>query len=143
MKKKIEFKLLNKKAELNETYLVLIQIIIALAIYVALQRYIDSVAEDTLFEKYYLANDLALFANVVYGSPGDIDYVYANYIVELDKFEFEFKNQRVRIDEVKDKGKLIIERAYGEDVAYTASSTPASGQNQIVFSKMQDKIEID
>ena len=92
MKKKSRIQFPSKKAELNEIYHVLIQIIIALAIYAALQSYIDSVAEDTLFEKYYLGEDLRLFANTFYGSPGTMDYVYSNDIVKLEKFEFEYIN---------------------------------------------------
>src|SRR3989338_5653397 len=89
----------HKKADTNAIYLILIQILIALAVYVALQHYIDSVAKDTLFEKYYLSNDISLLIETIYAGPGDIIYSYSNDKVAMDKFSFDFRQQRANVVE--------------------------------------------
>ena len=134
---------LHKKAQTNEVYHILIQILIALAIYWILQSYIDSVAKDTLFEKYYLSRDLSLLTNTIYGAPGEIKYIYANDKAELNKFEFEFREQKVSVDETESKGQLKLEQPYGEDISSPFSGQKISNSNQIAFSKTKNNLEIN
>ena len=133
---------LNKKAQTNELYLILFQIIIAVTVYWILQSYIDSVAEDTLFEKSYLSKDLALLTNTIYSSPGEINYLYINDKVELNKFEFDFNNQKVMISEIEAEEKLELEYPYGEDLKFIYSGQKLREVNQIAFSKDETHLEI-
>lgn len=135
-------KFLDKKAQTNELYHILFQILIAITVYWILQSYIDSVAKDTLFEKSYLSKDLALLTNTIYSSPGEIKYLYTNDKVGLNKFEFDFTNQKVRVSEIEAEEKLEVEYPYGEDLAFPYSGQKLYKINQMAFSKNEANLEI-
>ncbi|HLC61470.1 MAG TPA: hypothetical protein VJI52_00450 [Candidatus Nanoarchaeia archaeon] len=124
-----------RKSQANEVYHVLIQAAIALAVYLTMQAYIDSVSKDTLFEKVYLSKDSGLLMDTVYGSPGELTYEYKNDLVGLNRFKFSFKNQRASIDEAESKSKLTAEQPYGEDMNAPYSGNDISNSDKIVFSK--------
>lgn len=132
---------LNNKAQ-TMVYHMIIQVIIAVAIYLILQSYIDSVAKDTLFEKSYLSKDIALMINTIYASPGELSYTYANDKAELNKFEFNFGDQKVRIKEAKSDKKLDVEYPYGEDLKTPFSAQRISNSNKLVFSKTKNTLEV-
>ena len=136
MKKRGRFGLfLSKKGQSNEVYHVLIQVAIALAVYLILQAYIDSVSKDTLFEKVYLAKDSGFLMNSIYSAPGEINYIYKNELVELNKFAFSFKNQKASVDETESKGKLTAYQPYAEDLNAPYSCSDAGNSDSIIFSK--------
>jgi len=141
-KEAMKNKTLNKKAQTNEVYHILIQILIAITIYWILQSYIDSVAKDTLFEKSYLSKDLALLIDTIYGGPGEIKYLYFNDKAGLNKFEFDFSSQKVKVDEVDSKEKLTVEHPYGEDLSLHIIGQKIRNLNQIDFSKTENNLEV-
>ncbi len=140
MKKRASKLFLGRKADTNAIYQVLIQILIALAVYITLQLYIDSVAKDTLFEKYYLSNDLSLLAETIYAGQGDLRYYYSNDKVKMDKFSFDFRQQKVNV--VENEGNLPIPQPYGEDTKLPYSGLQIKGKNEIILTKTRDKLEI-
>jgi len=131
---------LDKKADTNAIYHVLIQILIALAVYVALQSYIDSVAKDTLFEKYYLSNDLSLLAETIYAGPGGLSYYYTNDRVQMSKFSFDFKQQKTSV--VEQEGTLTIAQPYGEDANAPYSGQRIENKDGLEFTKTRGRLEI-
>ena len=144
MKKRGTYKkiFLHKKAQDNEIYHILIQILIAIMVYWALQSYIDSVAKDTLFEKLYLSKDIALLINTIYGGPGEVNYLYTNIKAELNTFEFDFKEQKASVNEFDSKGKLVVEQPYGEDLNFPYSGQKLVKPDQISFSKTKNNLKI-
>jgi len=143
MKKRGRKNFLNKKAMTNQVYHILFQILIAITVYWTLQSYIDSVAEDTMFEKSYLSKDLALLTDTIYSSPGEVRYLYTNDKAELNKFEFEFSNQKVSVSEIEAEEKLEAKYPYGEDLKFPYSGQLIRRINQIAFSKTKINLEID
>ena len=145
MKKRRKYQkfFLSKKSQTNEIYHTLIQILIAVAVYWILQSYIDSISKDTLFEKAYLSKDIALLTDTIYGSPGDVNYNYINDQVRLNRFEFIFNNQKVGVSEIENKGKIIVEQPYGEDLTYPHSGQDISSSDHITFSKTNGNLDIN
>ena len=142
MKKRGKKLLFSKKADVTvELLFVLIQLILALAIYAALQNYVKSVEDDTLYEKYYLSKDLALFLNTLYASPGEVHYEYSNEELDLSRFIFDFKNQKVVVKEIAEEA-IPIEHPYGEDKNLEWKSEDISQSDKIVFVKTDKKLEI-
>ncbi|MDP3766230.1 MAG: hypothetical protein Q8R04_06990 [Nanoarchaeota archaeon] len=133
---------LNKKADANEIYHILIQILIAITAYWILQSYIDSVAKDTLFEKLYLSKDLASLVNIIYGSPGEVNYVYSNDRAELNRFKFGFDGQMIKVEETDSKGKLAAEQPYAEDLALPYSGQKLPNVQKMTFSRTKGSFEI-
>ena len=131
-----------KKADVTvELLFVLIQLILALAIYAALQNYVNSVEDDTLYEKIYLSKDLALFLNTLYAGPGEVNYVYSNEKLDLSRFIFDFKNQKVVVKETAEKA-IPIKHPYGEDKNLEWMSEGVSNSDKIIFVKTDKKLEI-
>ena len=140
MKKRGIFTFLGKRADTNKIYFILIEIVIALAVYWALQSYVDSVAKDTLFEKYYLSNDLSLLAETVYIGQGDLSYYYSNDLVQLNRFSFDFGQQKAGI--VETEGNLPVAQPYGEDTKIPYSGQRIEIREKIEFTKTKDRLEI-
>ena len=140
MKKRGIFTFLGKRADTNKIYFILIEIVIALAVYWALQSYVDSVAKDTLFEKYYLSNDLSLLAETVYIGQGDLSYYYSNDLVQLNRFSFDFGQQKANV--VENEGKLPFAQPYGEDTKIPYSGQRIEIREKIEFTKTKDRLEI-
>ena len=134
---------LSKKAQINLVYHILIQVLIAITIYWILQSYIDSVAQDTLFEKSYLSKDIALLIDAIYSGNGEIRYIYTNDKVNLNKFEFDFSDQKVKVNEIEHTAKLTTEQPYGEDLSLPYLGHRLYDVNQLVFSKTKDNLEIN
>lgn len=133
----------NKRAVINEAYHILIQIFIAISAFWIMQSFIDSVVEDTLFEKEYLSNDLALITEAIYSSPGDIYYEYDNPKANLYTFNFNFREQSVSIKEAGAEKPIAISVAYGEDKNINNELKELIRPQKIFFKKTQTKIIAD
>jgi len=131
-----------RKAQMNEIYHILIQILIAVMTYIILQNYIDSVAKDTLFEKSYLSKDIGLLINALYAGSGDVEYTYVNDKAELNKFNFGFNEQKVSIVESGSAGKIVSEQPYGEDLNSRYSGQKIYSPSQIIFSRTKERLQI-
>lgn len=116
--------------------------LIAITVYWTLQSYIDSVAEDTMFEKSYLSKDLALLTDTIYSSPGEVRYLYTNDKAELNKFEFEFSNQKVSVSEVKAKEKLKGTYPFGQDMNLEFKTNLFYEPQKLTFSKTNKRLEL-
>lgn len=66
----------NKKATDYLVWFIILEIILVSIISTGLMYYLISVKEDTLFERNYLARDVALLSTTIESSPQDIEYVY-------------------------------------------------------------------
>lgn len=142
MQKRGKILLFSKKADVTvELLFVLIQLILALAIYAALQSYVNSVGDDTLYEKIYLSKDLALFLNTLYAGPGEVNYAYSNEELVLSRFIFDFKNQKVVVKEIAEKP-IPIEHPYGEDKNLEWKSEEIYKSDKMAFVKTDKKLEI-
>lgn len=150
MKKRGKTLLFSKRADVTvELLFVLIQLILALSIYIALQNYVNSVEDDTLYEKFYLSKDLALFLNTLYASPGEVNYEYSNEKLDISRFIFDFKTQKVVVKEVTkpivegiSNKPIPIEHPYGEDKNLEWKSEDISQSDKMVFVKTDKKLEI-
>jgi hypothetical protein len=55
-----------------------------------LSTYVNSIKEDTEFQRIFLSKDIAFLINTLHSMPGDIQYNYSNEGSYLSKFRFEF-----------------------------------------------------
>src|SRR3989338_3929843 len=122
-------------------YQVMIQLIIVMFVFAILMSYVKSVEKDTLFEKDYLAKDMALIIDANYAAPGEIDYSYKNTRVDIKKFNFEFKDQKLRVTEsIKSQDAGMIE-SYG-DVKSKEVYTHLNSPETINFHKKDGSLQI-
>ena len=65
---------------------------IAFVVLVALLQFVNGIIEQTIFEKNYLARDIALLVNTLSAAPGNIIYTYNE---DTSKFLLEFNENAI------------------------------------------------
>ncbi|MEK6947427.1 MAG: hypothetical protein AABX32_07515 [Nanoarchaeota archaeon] len=93
----------NKKAISNELFFNVFELVLAAIVILALYNFINSVVDSTIFEKNYLARDLAMLTNTVYSSPGDLSYIYSENSGK-HMFIFDFKHNSVQVTDKSSAG---------------------------------------
>lgn len=93
----------NKKAISNELFFNVFELVLAAIVILALYNFVNSVVESTIFEKNYLARDLAMLTNTVYSSPGDLSYTYSETSRKF-MFFFDFKHNGVEVTDKSSAG---------------------------------------
>ena len=86
----------GKKGISDEIFFNVFEIILAIIVIVSLLNFINDVSEQTIFEKDYLARDMALLINTLYTAPGDVSYTY-NENAPKSKFIYEFSPNKVEV----------------------------------------------
>ena len=136
MKKRGKIFFIGKKADVtHELYFVTAQVSIAMFILWVLLSYVDSIKEDTLFEKIYLSKDIALIADMIYAAPGSVLYEYSNEKADLSKYSFNFESQKLSVQEIKEGEELSIEHPYAQDLNYNTKNLKLSGEPKFVIFK--------
>jgi N-acetylmuramoyl-L-alanine amidase len=135
----------NKKAAINEqTYMLIINIVIIVIVWGLVFNYVRSVGNNTLVEKIYLSKDIALLTNIISSSPGNIFYTYSNSSNKLDitKYLYSFKDSYVKVKENEKANQVYF--PYAKDLSFE-NSFPNLIENpeEIHFVKTGNKLSID
>lgn len=132
----------NKKAQGDiESYFVIIKLILALSAISVMAAYVYSVASDTFFYKLYFSRDIAFTIDAIYSAPGNIYHEYDRK--GLDKFNIDFYEQKVKINEEDYKKKaLSFNYFYATDLNYEFEKNEIKKSNKIVFQKLPDIFKI-
>ncbi len=77
----------------------MIDLILLVLIAVGFLAFVAQVASSTLFEKNYLARDLALLVDTAYAAPGSVNYLYGG---NASRFVLVFEDNRVGVRLQKD-----------------------------------------
>lgn len=115
MKKRGCFRYKKAQADVNEEVLFFLGEIFLIGVtLLILLAWVNSIRDNTLFEKNYLARDTALLIDSIYSAPGNVNFVYSFDTVELSKFKFGFRQQRANV--VEEQGEQIIKFPYADDL---------------------------
>ena len=144
MKKRGKVFPIGKKADTtHELYFAIIQVLIALFVLGVMLAYVDSIKDDSSFEKVYLSKDFALLVNVVYAAPGEVFYQYYSENIDLSKYFFNLKNQKASVEEAKEGEILSGQHPYGEDLSYSVKNPTVSGKKQFTIFKTDKEFGLD
>ena len=132
----------NKRGMTNELFFNIFELILAAIVLLSLLTFVKGVANQSIFEKNYLARDLASTVNTIYAAPGDVDY---NYYENSKGFVFftEFAPNRIFAYEKEEKNpEQHIYYPFAEDkkIQFSYNTMNHSSQVQIKFSKNNNKI---
>tara|TARA_Y100000310_G_C20701769_1_gene830629 strand:- start:8886 stop:10031 length:1146 start_codon:yes stop_codon:yes gene_type:complete len=135
----------GKKAAINEeTYMLIINIVIIIIVWGLIFNYIRSVGNNTLVGKIYLSKDIGLLTNTISFSPGNIFYTYSNFSNKLDitKYLYSFKDGYIRVKENEKDDQVSF--SYAKDLSLE-NSFPNLIENpeEIHFIKTDNKFLID
>ena len=89
----------NKHGISHDLFFNVFELILAAIVIIALFKFVNDVAEQTIFAKNYFARDMSLLVNALYAAPGDVDYIYNE---STSKFIFDFNSNRVTVYEEGD-----------------------------------------
>ena len=87
----------------------MIDLLLAIVIFLILASYVDRASEETTFEKNFLARDIALLIDALYASPGNVNLEYPQ---DTFWFTFEFNKNQVQVYDVTEiPTPTLIDRA--------------------------------
>lgn len=139
-------KFLNKKGTLalRQSLIHLGMIALLVVVYFLMDAYVNSIAQDTEFERIFLSRDIALLVNSLYSAPGNVEYIYSFDKLDLSKFEFELKDYSeindIPVIEVKGY-ELIKTYPYAKNSPLKEINKVANSK-EIKFSKSDSKITL-
>jgi hypothetical protein len=133
MKKRI----LKKGDVTSKTLFFLFEIMLVIIVMVALLNYVNSIKDNTIFEKKHLTRDIALTANLLSIAPGNIVYIYRG--TELNKFDFSFSNNIVQVKET-DKDSSPDYFFYSENILLNNKLIPFKAEKSLILSKSGNTI---
>jgi hypothetical protein len=121
---------INCKGDIpSQALFFLFEILMVMVVLVALLSYVDSIKKNTLFEKNYLARDIALTLNTLGTVPGNIFYLYSNPKVELKNFDIILNNNFAGVKEKEEKSN-IVSFPYADNTLFNLKiDPPGSAQN--------------
>ena len=96
-------------------YDVLITLVLVGVLALFFLAYINSVVNNSLFERNYYVRDSAMMASVMYAAPGDVSYTYG--IKPLNEFDF-FMTLNDSTTVIKDASYQDVEYVYPDDVKF-------------------------
>jgi hypothetical protein len=106
MLKKMGF---NKKGMAVMWYL--IEAVLISIVIIFFFQYIQSVKDDTMFEKLFLSRDLALMTDTINSVPGDVKYTYQE-TDKLEKFYYQFTTNNEITNKIENKVSVYVKDEY-------------------------------
>lgn len=116
------------------------ELILAVIVIIALFKFVNDVAEQTIFAKNYFARDMALLVNALYAAPGDVDYIYNE---STSKFMFDFNSNRVVVYEEgdsEDNRNILYFYAENENIPFQDAALSHEDGKRIKFSKSRTNL---
>ncbi len=125
-------KLLKSKKADHEIWFIVFEIMLLGVVALFLFNHVNKLAKETLYEKDFLAKDLALTADTVLAVPGNIHYSYP-----LDwatpKFNYIFQQYKLSIDEKKEVKTSHTIFPYANDLSFLLNTIPLNIPSKIEF----------
>ena len=90
----------NKRGFTHEIFFHVFELVMAAIVLVALFYFINDIANQTIFERNFMARDLTLLLNTLYSAPGDVSYEYKASLADLN---FDFAKNKVEISNIQGK----------------------------------------
>ena len=122
---------MNKKAQ-TEIIFVIIQGVILVAIAGALFTYLANIASDNFYEKDLLTKDIALLTNTIFTGQGNTIYRY-NLSWTAPDYIYDFKSQKVIIEETVRNRKTLVSFPYADNLLYTTSLDTGKSPKRLFF----------
>ena len=134
--KKRGAKLFNNKSGIShDLFFNVFELILAAIVIIALFKFVNDVAEQTIFAKNYFARDMALLVNALYAAPGEVSYIYNE---DTSKFRFAFNSNKLTVYEEgdsEDNRNIIYFYAENENTPFPDITVINEDGKRIRFSK--------
>jgi len=98
----------------NELFFNIFELVLAFIVILALFNFVNGVVKQTIFEKDYLARDLALLVSTLYAAPGQVTYSY-NENSKDSSFVSAFMQNKVEVYEKGEAEQSRISYPFAEN----------------------------
>jgi len=136
----------SRKAVEHELFFNIFELVLVVIVAFALFNFVKSIEKDTLFQKTYLARDVALVVNTLYAAPGDVSYTYVENGHD-NTYNIDFAENTVSVSSAEDKdGSVVPFYHFDEDKNLKFIYNFVENNKGIVsadFSKSQDRINVE
>ncbi|MBI4453244.1 hypothetical protein HY636_01230 [Candidatus Woesearchaeota archaeon] len=126
----------------HDLFFNIFELVLASIILLALLYFINDISEQTIFEKNFMARDLALLINTIYAAPGEVKY---NYNENMEGFIFDFSDSKVEIKRKQDDESANVFYPFAKTKNIPFSDKRLNYEKEIVkiiFSKSADSVDI-
>jgi hypothetical protein len=107
---------------------------------IILFNYLNSVKEDRVFEKQFLARDTALLASTVGTVPGDVVFTYTHSQMPISDYWFKHEKGSAMVGKSKEDQSSDYPFCYDRSLSLEAGKI--DGSNQIVYAKQGPRMQI-
>ena len=90
----------NNRKGIHLEFFTVFELVLAAIVIISLIMFVEDVVRQTIFEKNFLARDIAILVNTLYASPGAVAYDYGE---EIDEFVLWFEDNRISVYGKKEK----------------------------------------
>lgn len=136
----------GKEGMTHDLFFNMFELVLAAIVIIALINFVTDAVSKSIFEKNYLARDLALLVNTIYSAPGELTY---NYEQSLDnyQFEFDFRQNQVLVHEKEDKveeSPTSYIFAENKNIPFQYKTlSQENGKIGIIFYKLKDSVNVE
>ncbi len=131
-----------KRGEIEVSLVLLLGLIIFAVVALFFFGYAKQVAEKTLFEKRFLARDLALVLNTVQSVPGDVTLYYVEPSANLSRFRYHFENKLVTLSDSPNEVGTRVSYPFFTDSSLVSSLPSLDHPSQLVFIKTAHALHV-
>ncbi len=130
-----------KKGMTHELFFNVFELVLASIVLLALLFFVHGIAKQTIFEKNYLARDLAVLLNAVYAAPGELTYKYNE---NAAGFTFDFASGKVDVrSESKDPSNIFYPFAKNDRILFQYKTLSyATEPAKIEISKSPESVSV-
>ena len=129
-------RLFNDKSGIShDLFFNVFELILAAIVIIALFKFVNDVAEQTIFAKNYFARDMSLLVNALYAAPGEVSYIYNE---DTSNFIFDFNSNKLTVYEegdTEENRNILYFYAENENIPFQDTALSHEEGKKIKFSK--------
>lgn len=126
----------GKKGITHDLFFNVFGLLLAFIVALALFNFVNDIIKQSIFEKNYLARDLALVVNTLYAAPGEVVYIYGE---DTDKFIIDFTGN---IEEDYNKVSVYLEEESNRNIFYLFAEDKNMPFQYKILSSGEEELEI-
>ncbi|MBI4439378.1 hypothetical protein HY638_00230 [Candidatus Woesearchaeota archaeon] len=103
--------------------------------------YVNTIIDNSFYDKIYLSRDLAITINTIYTAPGNVDYTYFKDNIDLSKYTFTLKQGQIGVVGGKE-GELALYYPFGYSTLVPVEDSLVKNPYKLEIEK-SDKVKIE
>ena len=128
----------NSTIVISKLFLYVFEIFLVVSVYFFFSAQLSGIKNDVTPEEIYLSRDLAFLIDAIYTAPGIINYKYSHDEPILERFIFDFKDQKVDVSSED----IRQNYPYSENKKIPLNQIRITSPSSITFEKNNENLNI-